>query len=292
MKKRSLIFWLIFCILHSDIEHFVKRDRKVKMTEVSCFLDKQQPAVSRFLWTRCLISPFLSLVKQQKVDCCVFNKTIKVLLFLSLFWEVGWYVLTTIKKNKLTSKLNRWFATKITINDEMIYELRIWNQVKLWSSQLWTQFLKLRKEAWKIQDFNGVWTRDLEIPVRRSNQLSYEATDVGSWSFVGSNVPVRNESMMKWYMKWITYLLRMWNQVKPWCKCTLAGERTKGANVRPSTWGRWRNAKTTYCGKTKISACCSPETKRKISLLFQFSFNVFKLSYNRTLPITWTECLS
>ena len=44
----------------------------------------------------------------------------------------------------------------------------------------------------KIQDFNGVWTRDLAIPVRRSNQLSYEATDVGSWSFVGSNGPVRN----------------------------------------------------------------------------------------------------
>ena len=85
----------------------------------------------------------------------------------------------------------------------IIYELRIWNQVKLWSSQLWTQFLQLRREAWKIQDFDGVWTRDLAIPVRRSNQLSYEATDVGSWSFVGSNGPVRNESMTKWYMKWI-----------------------------------------------------------------------------------------
>ena len=32
-------------------------------------------------------------------------------------------------------------------------------------------------EAWKSQDFNGVWTRDLAIPVRRSNQLSYEDTD-------------------------------------------------------------------------------------------------------------------
>ena len=42
---------------------------------------------------------------------------------------------------------------------------------------------------------------NLAIPVRSSNQLSYEATDVGSWSFVGSNGPVRNESMMKWYMK-------------------------------------------------------------------------------------------
>ena len=57
---------------------------------------------------------------------------------------------------------------------------------KLWSSQLWTQFKQLRIEGWKSQDFNGVWTRDLAVPVRRSNQLSYEATDVGSWSFVSS----------------------------------------------------------------------------------------------------------
>ena len=49
-------------------------------------------------------------------------------------------------------------------------------------------------EAWKIQDFNGVWIRDLAMPVRRSNQLNYEATDVGSWSFVSSNESVRNES--------------------------------------------------------------------------------------------------
>ena len=78
------------------------------------------------------------------------------------------------------------------------------------------QILQLRKEAWKIQDFNVIWTNDLAIPVRRSNQLSNKATDVGSWSFVGSNVPVRNESMMKWYMKWIIYELRIWNHVKLW----------------------------------------------------------------------------
>ena len=30
----------------------------------------------------------------------------------------------------------------------------------------------------KIQEFNDIWTRDLAIPVRRSNQLSYKATDV------------------------------------------------------------------------------------------------------------------
>ena len=60
------------------------------------------------------------------------------------------------------------------------------------SSDLWTQFKQLRIEARKSQDFNAIWTRDLAIPVRRSNQLSYEATDVGSWSFVSSNEPVKN----------------------------------------------------------------------------------------------------
>ena len=34
-----------------------------------------------------------------------------------------------------------------------------------------------RKPEKKNQDFNEIWTRDLAIPVRRSNQLSYEATD-------------------------------------------------------------------------------------------------------------------
>ena len=48
-------------------------------------------------------------------------------------------------------------------------------------------------EAWKSQDFNRVSTRDLTIPVQRSNQLSYKATEVRSWSFVGSNEPLRNE---------------------------------------------------------------------------------------------------
>ena len=37
-----------------------------------------------------------------------------------------------------------------------------------------------------------VSTRDLTILVQRSNQLSYEATDIGSWSFVSSNEPVKD----------------------------------------------------------------------------------------------------
>ena len=47
-----------------------------------------------------------------------------------------------------------------------------------WSSQSWTQFKQLRKKPEKKnQDLNGIWTRDFAIPVWRSNQLSYEATD-------------------------------------------------------------------------------------------------------------------
>ena len=57
--------------------------------------------------------------------------------------------------------------------------------------------MQLRKEAWKkIQDFNGVWTRDLTITGAMLYQLSYEATDVGSRSIVaGSYVPVKEMSV-------------------------------------------------------------------------------------------------
>ena len=47
-------------------------------------------------------------------------------------------------------------------------------------------------EAWKSQDFNGVWTR-FPIRLRCFNQLSYEDKDLGSWSFVGAKEPVRSE---------------------------------------------------------------------------------------------------
>ena len=53
------------------------------------------------------------------------------------------------------------------------------------------QFMQLRKEALKkIQDFNGVWTRERDTGAMLY-QLSYEATNVGSRSIVGSYVPVR-----------------------------------------------------------------------------------------------------
>ena len=51
-----------------------------------------------------------------------------------------------------------------------------------WSSQLWLQFLQLRKEAWKknsgLQRGLNPWPRD--------------TTDVGSRSIVGSYIPVKD----------------------------------------------------------------------------------------------------
>ena len=51
------------------------------------------------------------------------------------------------------------------------------------------------KKPEKIQDFNGVWTRDLTNTGAMLYQLSYEATDVGSRSIVGSYVPVKEMSV-------------------------------------------------------------------------------------------------
>ena len=60
-------------------------------------------------------------------------------------------------------------------------------------------------DAWKSKDLNGVWPVISRYPLRRSNQLSYEATDVGSWSFVDPKEPVRNAMWshnMKYYIYW------------------------------------------------------------------------------------------
>ena len=55
--------------------------------------------------------------------------------------------------------------------------------------------VKKSEKKREIQDFNGVWTRDLAITIAMLYQLSYEATDVGSRSIVGSYVPVKEMSV-------------------------------------------------------------------------------------------------
>ena len=54
--------------------------------------------------------------------------------------------------------------------------------------------------------------------MRRSNLLSCEATDVPNWSFVGSNVPVRNESTMIYHFivdSFLTGTLKVTNDQLP-----------------------------------------------------------------------------
>ena len=74
------------------------------------------------------------------------------------------------------------------MNNEIIsyIELRMWNQISYHPrSYEWMHIM----EAWKILDFNEIWTRDLVIPVLHSNQMNYEATAVDSWPVVRSNEP-------------------------------------------------------------------------------------------------------
>ena len=124
---------------------------------------------------------------------------------------------STLLENSLITNYYHCFCCTLFFLSSDIWnvayiEPRILKSNELWSSQLWTQFKQLHIEAWKSQHFNGVWTRDLAIPVRRSNQLSYEAADVGSWSFVTSNEPVKNGCQMI-YEKFHILNCRFWNQV-------------------------------------------------------------------------------
>ena len=105
--------------------------------------------------------------------------------FYKLTCEKKVFILVRILCQSLIIIMVKWFMKCF------LYWTADLKSSKLWSSQLWMQFKQLRIEAWKSQDFNGVWTCDLAIPLRRSNQLSYEATDVGSRSFVNSNEPMK-----------------------------------------------------------------------------------------------------
>ena len=59
--------------------------------------------------------------------------------------------------------------------------------------------MQLRKKPEENKDFNEVWTLDLAIPVRCSNQLSYEAIDVGSSSIMCSYVSVKGMNVIDLY---------------------------------------------------------------------------------------------
>ena len=81
----------------------------------------------------------------------------------------------------------------------MIYEIN-----HIWTAEMKWIWRNDRKEACKKKkknrDFNGVWSRDLAITGAMLYQLSYEATDVGSRSIVGSYVPVKEMSVNDIYI--------------------------------------------------------------------------------------------
>ena len=75
----------------------------------------------------------------------------------------------------------------------------------------WRMILAVVNVIYAIQVFSRIWTRDLAIPVRRSNQLSYEATDVGSWSIMCSYVPVKEVNFDKciWNKSYVHLMMMM-----------------------------------------------------------------------------------
>ena len=75
-----------------------------------------------------------------------------------------------------------------------------------WSQRWLCPFKQLRIEAWKSQDFNGVWTRDLAIPVRRFDWAMKPMTLGAGYLWILMS-PWRID--LKWYMKCFIYM--KWN---------------------------------------------------------------------------------
>ena len=84
----------------------------------------------------------------------------------------------------------------------------------------------------KIQDFNGIWTRDLAITGAMLYQLSYEATDVGSRSIVGSYVPVKEMSVIAiWNKSYMNCGNEMKMKMKKW-----SSQWTQFIQLRREAW--------------------------------------------------------
>ena len=91
-------------------------------------------------------------------------------------------------------RLSLKWVTDFTLNSGLSIIIKNWIKWKKFPAV--TEFMRLLKNLKKIQDFNGIWTRNLAIPVRCSNQLSYEATEIGSWSIVFIYVHVKEMNVI------------------------------------------------------------------------------------------------
>ena len=146
---------------------------------------------------------------------------------------------STNRRIILTGLTDLWWAIWIKINH---YSLIIRS---IWKTALHPQkFIRsLKKSLKKIQDFNGIWTGDLAILARPSDQLRYEATDVGSRSIVCSQVPVKEMkcdkcACNKSYNLWE---LQKWNLVK---------NNNNWSHSTSEVWIRPKNF--TYQGKLRM----------------------------------------
>ena len=112
--------------------------------------------------------------------------------------------------------------------------------MKKWSWQ-WTQFMQLRKEAWKnsgLQQGLNPWPRDTGAMLY---QLSYEATDVGSRSIVGSYVPVKEMSVND---IWNTSYMNCGNEMK-WNEMKMkkwSSQWTQFMQLRKEAWKKFRTS--------------------------------------------------
>ena len=115
---------------------------------------------------------------------------------------------------------------------------------KKWSSQ-WTQFMQLHKEAWKkIQDFNGVWTRDLAIPVRCSTNWAMKPLTLGAGQLWVHMFPWK-----KWVLM-IYEINHIWTVEMKWkwrndrcsecnlCNCVKKPEKNSGLQQGLNPWPR------------------------------------------------------
>jgi len=132
----------------------------------------------------------------RKLDCCLF-----------------WLILTV---NNVSLKVGTWVGGKalpctvpefdmgafVSLNLIATKQPILMNVLKWYLQSLKKSRFDCSRRAFHLRSrkrynseniiLTATWTRDLAILVRRSNQLSYEATDVGRWSFVSCNEPVRN----------------------------------------------------------------------------------------------------
>ena len=126
-------------------------------------------------------------------------------------------------------------------------------KMKKWSSQ-WTQCMQLGKEAWKKKkwDFNGVWTRDLAIPVRCSTNWALKPLTLGAGQLWVHIFPWKNWVLMVYEINHIR-TAEMKLKMKKW-----SSQWTQFMQLRKEAWKQFRTLKQS---STNQNSCkCLRET--------------------------------